>query len=1396
MPHAEDDLKIDGNGNLSYTYPTSYPTSPADTLASEFLGMPAKGASPWTDQAAASSSAAKPSQSQLRHRSQKPKQSFLDTGVDDNEFDHRKDDSVQLVPNAASLLPAPFAGFEKPNEASRVKRLAQNGSNSDENYPVPPRSGQNVYLSVTDDGEEQGSMSDADKSPTPKPSRLTSSRQRRMSDASDIPAPSQPERMLSSRQKEMSDPATIEERPRNKGILRFSSAAPSVTDSVDQEPLRKTLHNVREKSSVPSQMTDLAKKMTRQRKSAINSNTKVRLSALDFEDGEQSGDPFDQANIPPSRGISPGPSRQKSKRASQKQSIEKPKKASPPTTGSVPRDKKAITKLSKSSPKDRPSAKPRQKARASAAGVVQQSFAPDCGEDNEDDGYLPKEPVRPKSDGFRAKPPRAEALAAALSRAVKTVKGNDSISQKAISSATDYEDSDTDESDGDEYVDGSKSKGMQGNRQLPETRNVATRSRGRNGVSAESNKSNSIGRITKATQKQLEPDGGHELTSKASSKTSTKYVAQASVLNPEPAVETQPKKATVTLAPSPLTKTSATQEFESVPKQHRSPGETGEALSAIAPGTRQVDRAETAIADKVKPRNANGGRKEPIMAVDNPKEFHGHQIRVTRQSPADKPQSVPTTFKADQNRKQSKHTQIAMEPSPHQTHFERQRDTIVAKKKDRKANSIAFGADGPKNAGKVKQKDTVAEYHPKLQNSCNRTGTNTSKAVRADKSPTGSKHAVEKRDQSSTGSAGSSFQAKNLPSAISSAVDLPSSPEKPHVQGSRVLQNTSTTIARQPSAILEEDEHDLTSPPARVTVGKHTVSTQLIPEQNDVNYEDFANADDADKVTDIRIGDKIIDKIEGLLKTDSLQKSNIIENSPPVLQTRDSTMDSNLLGQDSIGRANVRKRPHVVECASQSVLPNKYRLNTQSQFDNQAPQCSSQSDQKMEIDREIHQITLHRKAMTESESSSEQSVLQGQTKAQQHHTFSHQSAMAKQPCVVAEQEPVNGHLNTNQQPLLGHQPAKSQKVAMEQLRFLTKQPAWKQQFTMSQQPTRSKDPFKIEQGGNYVLTRDLQAPLRQETARHQLPTLQNFSQPGTGKDSAMTYLQDLSTNLQRPSKRMKLGLPPPGVEPAMSAHYHQSCVPANGFGSDDVFAPNNFSQKTNVDHDVVNQLRGVRPSKFPTAPEPATQRPTSDHSEERSETTRPYLGTRNLKNAAYSHSMQKDSQGHSRVESSDDTGGFGLRRRTMPNRRHREPPGVKHRELVAIEDPVPDEGIEDAMHRVVAVSCFVSESVAICLTPSQGVLRALHSKESEVSQVVDDYRFRGSRIIESIAATHDKEREQLIDEHTKKRLEYIRICENARRQIHLISTSLQAIDFGKIPMRNIKTKTLHRPKKL
>lgn len=90
----------------------------------------------------------------------------------------------------------------------------------------------------------------------------------------------------------------------------------------------------------------------------------------------------------------------------------------------------------------------------------------------------------------------------------------------------------------------------------------------------------------------------------------------------------------------------------------------------------------------------------------------------------------------------------------------------------------------------------------------------------------------------------------------------------------------------------------------------------------------------------------------------------------------------------------------------------------------------------------------------------------------------------------------------------------------------------------------------------------------------------------------------------------------------------------------------------------------------------------------------------------------------------------------------------------------------------------------------------MHSKESQIHEVVEDYRSGGGRIVQSIASAHFEEREQLLQDHEDKGLDYIRTCEEARRHITLIGTGLQGVDLTITTADQTMDKTLENLKNL
>lgn len=1318
MPHAEElptPLDIDDYGNMAY------PTYPTDTVASEVTGMPMKGGSPRTGQAPASSSAVKPAQPRQRRRSQMPKQSFLDTRFNEGSLDNGPGSAMQLLRDTAPLLTEPHDDVDDVGESSPVNGRAQKSGKLDGSYSLLHRSSQNLLLSMTDEEGDRGPMSDADRSPTPKPGRPTSSRKRRMSDASDMPAPSHPERVESSRQKEMSDPPPIEEHPKRKGIPNFSSTAPSVAASTDNEPLPTIPRNIPNSSSISSQTTNHAKMVAYRQKSLAKSNTEMMLSPLDLEE-DKSEDPFDQANIPPSRGISPGTSRQEPKQAPKKQPIAKSSRASTRMKRTSPRAKARVAKSTKVSLQKRQAAKPRQKAKPSAAEVAQELVAPGCGEGNGNDGYLSDDPVGLTSN----KPPAklATVKVPALNRTAKTIKDKASGHQKdvvLISSATESEDSDTDGSDGDEYVSESRSTVFQDNRQpLRNTRTTTAKSRGNKGVGTASKNSTATDKDKeKAIGKQGESDDENDLTSKTASRKSHKDVAQASVTKEEPSVKVQSKNKSTDTMPSspPPSKTTATQKRGSVPKKQNNPDETGETSFAIKPATRQVKHGKTQHPSIMKSRDADVDRKDPAAVVANLDESHAHQSRVTRQSRGDQSQNDPNLSirNSKQSKSQAKHTERV---SPEEAQDERKRHMEKSKSKEKKQNTVAFDSEGPKNTGKTRKNADTADHLSEQQVSSNSTGLSTSKAAKTEKNPTESNGPAQKTNASIRSDAQStrspkdslayhskmqqpSSQVTDQPNPAKSIVDLSSSSEEQRGRGSHALQKGTKTIARKPSLAFNEDENCATSPPVRVTRGKHPAPTQINTEGDVPNGDHYADANDADGMGDIHTENQPVRGIQELLIPDSLEQPGDNSEGPVSMsQMRDSIMISNLLAQNPSGGNDNRKRPLPDECDSRIVLPIQDQFILQSPVDNQAPEFRHQSEREVITDHQAHQAMLDQKGTIEPESASEQAVFDGHKMTHQHPAISQQSAVKPQPSLTANQKSLDQDSAKNQQSSIAHQPATTQRVAVDQLPVMMNQPTWKQHITVSQQPMRFKKPLDDEQIGIRHKSRDFQAP-PQETIYHQLPTL-NFSQPGPGKESAKLYLQDLSKSLQRPSKRVKLDVPGPDIGSPVSAPYSQFCVPTNGFSSDDVFAPEEVNENTDIDHDVVNQLRGIKSAQYPAAPGLETKRSTGDHIDNRYEPLRLRTSARILTDANHSRSLKNTSQGTCNDGIAADVDGFDLWRRGLLNRRHGVLPIVQNKEQVVVEDPLPYEGVEDVMHRIVAVSWFVVEPLAVITDTSTG----------------------------------------------------------------------------------------------
>lgn len=1277
--------EFDENGDFVYQL-----TSPAQTPGSKAFGSPMKGGEPWTskqDHARGSYSAHKPSQSRQHQRTKKPKKSFFDTDSIDGLDDNDRSDDTQLPRNAAILLPAPLDDVENLDKSSPARAPIPNDSNIGESFPMPLRNSQNAVLATGND-EDQDPMSDADKSPTPKPRKLVSLRQRRMSGDSDEPGPSEPappkpRKVAPSRRREMSDASTIDEHPKKKGIMTFSSGPPSVTENIEEESLEKIRSKMRAKSSTASQTEKQAKAPTDRRKSFHKLKSKVKLSALDLEGDEevdeQSDDPFDQANIPPSRGVSPGPSKRKGEEATKKQPIKKSSKTTPPTKRPSTRHKKAGSKSAKPSPQEKPSAKPRQKAKTSAAEVLQPLAPSGSSKDDGNDGCLSDNLNSLFANGLEAAAGSSEAPA--LTKKPKATRDLSSVPHKDvvyISSASESEDFNVEISDDDEYVDESGSKPMQGIEQRT-TRNGTTRSKAQSGLDTMSKQS----RGTRKRKTSDVGDGGVDagLVLKHLPKKSTKTsMAQLRVPKEEllATLYSKQQKSTAKMAQSPAPKKATTnRQRQSAPEDQGSADETEDRSSTDKSAPLQVEQAETSKQLQIMPQATGGDRTDSVAAATMPAEPQSQRSRDIRQPRANHSQSKPgpSDSKAIQSQKQAKSSRSVVAPSPKLAHDDREQRIVGAKNKERQADSVVFGAGGPKNNGKSRNNPRAAGLESQLEDSSTGPDSNTTKAVKTEPNSSGHNDRFHRGIQDKFTSASSSevpvaqpsrtqlpsSQADNRAPAVDSTIELSESLGKGRGLGSHVSLNHTKVVIGKHSKIIQGAREDIDPPRNQVPNDKRTTKTQKntwggIPQGN--------MYDDADDTTDLQFGDDFIHGFDELLVPDSLEQPCDIDYSASASQLRDADMISRLVDQGLRGGDISRKGPLPDECPSQGILPVNEQYSSQTLVKNRKSAFRQQLEQQ--------QPTIHQ---------------------------SHLAVFDQQLMIDPE------HVVPNDQPAIHQQRSKDQQFAISQHPITIAQPIMtaKQQRTerqprMNQQPVMSKYSMNDEKKESNRQTTGLQASPAQEAAENQQPMSKRFLQGGNSKDSAKIRLKSTSMNFQRPSKRAKRDVSEPNAEqsPLMSSNYF--CVPANGLSSDDVFAPKRFNEDVEIDYGVLEQLRGIEPTKNTATPETESKIPMVSQFEKVNELPRQRLSTQGPAKASHLRPMQQRFSPGSFVDkSSDQTSGSNLWRQSMMNRRAQGCLSkMERKEQEVIEEPDTYEGVENVMHRIVAVSFFIARLNSYC----------------------------------------------------------------------------------------------------
>lgn len=1255
MPHrigSKRECDINDNGSLTYGS-----DSPAETLGSEAMGVPAKGGSPWTDQAPVSSSAMKPSQIRQQQRRQIAKTSFLDTSPNNDPVNDDQDDHIQPLRNSAPVVSAPFDNIAYPDKL--VTGPTFGGDEVDESTRIAPRSGQNALLAMTDDGEDD-SASAADKSPTPRPSRQTLFRKRTMSDASDLPVLPQVKQVTSSRQREMSEMSEmsetpiIDERPSKKGIPHFSSLAPSVADLVDDEPPQ----NMRDDStqnrsglrSHPANHTTI--KMAHQPKSELKSNAKVKLSALDLEEhddmAKEKNDPFDQANIPPSRGLSPGPSMRKPKQAIKKQAAEKPSKVPLSQKKPSPTGKKPAAASSKISTQRKQAARPRQKAKPSAAKLVESSTAFVHGQDNGSDGQSTDKPARPSSTRAQARAKRATAAASALMQKAKASGRNHSDPQKDaifISSASESGNSYTDLSDDDEYVDKSRANAVHGNSEPPKTRNTTAAYKGRN-KSASTMQSSGCVQVKGEdgeNHDQAQDEGG--VASECLSDKSTEdAVAPDSDQNTKVLVGQQTKKKatyTQSTSPSPL-ETNVAYNQQSTAKDQEGPDEIEMESLAAEAVPQPLKKVRTTHPAKAMSTNERPDQNKSAPAVGDHSESGRPQTRLTRRSQANQSgnDSTPSYPKAAQSREQVKGPGDLVDPSPLVSHGKISNSAADTKPKDRKANIISFNADGPRNNGTPRQRGNATNH---------RSGEPGSVVVNSQPSVAtkpGQKNAESSRRTFKSGtsrhqpSGPSGIQlarslqteqpsslVKNQPPAVSPTVDdtLPSG-EK-NVCSSHVSRMYTGMVAKDPQAIARENNDHKSSPPTRAINGEKPVPRQIKITRNPPKVDQ----EHANYMTDFESANGIDDRLDGPTIPDSLEQPDDVEDIASASQLEDSATIANLIALNLKGGVNNRKRPFAYECASQTLVP-----------DNERPESH------FPVEDEEH-------------------VLNHQTERQ-----------------------ITNRLQPPQS-LPESQSAKIQKLTIEQVPVLKKQPVWEKHSTMTQQHMSAKKHMNKEDKDTNQMSRDSEAPHDREATQPKQQILKTVAQSRARKEPAKAYLQYLSTNLQRPSKKAKLDLPRPAAASPIANINPQFCVPAHSFSSDDVFAPNEGKEGRAIDDGIMNQLRGIESEKDFSEPEMETHGPTDGHIEKWHGPPHQRPSKRLAPSATHTRSVQSTTYGKFRDQNSDNISGSDLWRRGLMNRYQGMVPLMQHKEQLAVEDTKLDQTIEDSMHRIVTVSFFPIE---------------------------------------------------------------------------------------------------------
>lgn len=314
------------------------------------------------------------------------------------------------------------------------------------------------------------------------------------------------------------------------------------------------------------------------------------------------------------------------------------------------------------------------------------------------------------------------------------------------------------------------------------------------------------------------------------------------------------------------------------------------------------------------------------------------------------------------------------------------------------------------------------------------------------------------------------------------------------------------------------------------------------------------------------------------------------------------------------------------------------------------------------------------------------------------------------------------------------------------------------------------------------------------------PILKSLSQPVVGFKDHQTpaHSHPAKADVQRAPKRAKLDSPPTEVSRVLSvaSSGDRFFLPPNGPSSDDVFAPARVREPPPQEREPVYAPAELREQR---APDPALVQRLRGFGAQNEHPRRdlpPVMRPRDeasTNSQLYAHqhpvgvSRRLDGDIAARalpaigpVKAGDTlhSGMFGSWYGNSGAPHRQTDAEARKQSLSRDHDNEDNKTLGGIMHRIVQVSalCWLLLS-GMELTYDQGALRELKAREDPMSEVTENYRVEGGKIVRSIEKAHAEERQQLIQQHEQRRLNYIGVCEDARSHVESIATRLRSIDL-------------------